>query len=183
MHHKTSYSALLNDSRYPIAVKHGINGGGSSREWIAALLTAAALVCLASIPVYHARLGSAWRQTMGIPRRLGMSLDAIRFDQLGQPFGVMRVVKTNTFDDAVILITGDPADPPELRSISWCAYYLYPRVLVHQEVLEKDPDLEADFAVTTPHFIAGLPESVAAPKLGLIPLSARAREYAKTWKE
>jgi hypothetical protein len=154
----------------------------TSREWIAGALTAAALVCLVSIPVYHARLGSAWRQTLGIHRRLGMSLDAIRFDQLGQPYGVMRVVKKNTFDDAVILITDDPADPPELRSISWCAYYLYPRVLVHEKVLEVEPDLEADFVITTPHFIGGLPESAAALKLGLIPVSDRAREYAKSWK-
>ena len=112
-----------------------------------------------------------------------MSLDAIRFDQLGQPYGVMRVVKANTFEDAVILITDEPADPPELRSISWCGYYLYPRVLVHETVLENDPDLEADFAITTPHFVAGLPESVATPKLGLIPLSDRAREYAEGWTQ
>jgi hypothetical protein len=155
--------------------------GASFREWIAAVLTIAVLAGLVSIPVYRARLGSACRQTLGIPRRLSMSLDAIRFDQLGQPYRVMRVVKTNTFGDAVILITDDPADPPELRSISWCAYYLYPRVLVHERVLAADPELEADFVITTPHFVAGLPESVAAPKLGLVPLSDRAREYAKGW--
>jgi hypothetical protein len=102
-------------------------------------------------------------------------------DQLGQPYGVMRVVKANTFEDAVILVSDDPADPLELRSITWCAYYLYPRVLVHESVLDADPELEADFVITTPHFVAGLPESVAAPKLGLVPLSARAREYATKW--
>jgi len=112
------------------------------------------------------------------PRRLGASLDAIRIVQHGESYRVMRVLKDNTFEDAVILMSDDPAEPPELRSIVWCAYYLYPRVLVHESGLRAHPGLEADFVVTTPHFVAGLPESVAAPKLDLLPLSARAREYA-----
>jgi len=148
------------------------------REWIAAALTVAVLSGLVSIPVYRDRLKTACRQFISIPRRLGASLDAIRIVQHGESYRVMRVLKDNTFEDAVILMSDDPAEPPELRSIVWCAYYLYPRVLVHESGLRAHPGLEADFVVTTPHFVAGLPESVAAPKLNLIPLSARAREYA-----
>ena len=105
----------------------------------------------------------------------------MRMGQFGQPYWVMRQVKANTFEDAVIVVTDNPADPPELRSIVWCAYYLYPRVLVHESVLNADPILEADFVITTPNFVMGLPETEVKPKLGLVPVSDRARQYARWW--
>jgi hypothetical protein len=153
----------------------------SRREWGGAAITLIALAGLASVPGYRDRLGSAWRQTRGIPIRARMSLDEIRFDQIGEPYAVIRRVKESTYDDAVILLSDAPADPPPLRSIAWCAYYLYPRVLIHPEALRTTPGLEADFVITTPNFAPGLPDSAGAPHLGLLPLSDRARRYAEGW--
>jgi len=147
------------------------------------VLTAAAIASFTLIPGYHARLGTAWNQTRVAPARLGIPLDAVRMSQFGQKYWLMKQVKAKTFEDAIIVVTDDPADPPELRSILWCAYYLYPRVLVQESALRADPELEADFVITTPHFVMGLPDSVAKPKLGLVPLSDRAREYATRWTQ
>jgi hypothetical protein len=151
------------------------------REWVAAGITLLVLIGFGSLPTYRDRLGSAWRQAHGLPLRLRMSLDEIRFDRLGEPYAVIRKVRESTFEDAVILVSDAPADPSTLRSIAWCAYYLYPRVLVHPNSLRTVPGLAADFEITTPNFAPGLPDSLGPPRLGLLPLSDRARRHAGTW--
>jgi hypothetical protein len=145
---------------------------------VAAGVTALVTAGLVSLPGYRDRVATALRQVRGLPLRVHMSLDAIRADQLGEPYRVVYQVARNTFPDAVILVSDAPEDPLELRSIAWNAYYLYPRVIVHRAGLDSRPGLEADFIITTPHFHPGVPDSGGTSPLRLLPGSDRARRYA-----
>jgi hypothetical protein len=111
------------------------------------------------------------------------SLDALTLQLVGTPYGMLRATRAGSFDDAVILISDDPRDTP-LNNILWCAFYLYPRVLVHESTLAARPELQADFQITTPHFGANVSGGTGGSAPGLRAISERARIFAAAnWKQ
>ncbi len=145
----------------------------SPRAWLAALIALLVVSTVGRWPVYRDRLASSWAQTLLLPHRLTESLDAITFDCVGTPYGIMEATRVRSFDDAVIVISDDPRDAP-LDNVLWCAYYLYPRVLVHESGLA--PEIQPDFEITTAHFGRG--PSGEGGGAGLRALSERARLFA-----
>jgi len=135
-----------------------------------ALAAAALLAGLATLSTYNERLGSCWRQAKLLPGRFSTDVDALR-EMMVPEFPLLERVRENTFEDAVIRISDDPADE-RLHSVLFCAYYLYPRVLVQTETLERVPDLVPDFAVCTPHFCIG-----DASLTGLVAISERGKRH------
>ncbi len=127
-------------------------------------------------PVYRDRLASSWVQTRLLPLRLTESLDTITLQVVGAPYGMMEATRARSFEDAVIVISDDPRDAP-IDYVLWCAYYLYPRVLVHESALAERPGIQPDFEIVTSHFGRD-PAGGGGTGPGLRALSERARLFA-----
>jgi hypothetical protein len=144
------------------------------QAWTAAVITAVALVSLFLLPAYRDPLIVGWNQARLLPGWLDMSLHEIRLKTMKEPYGVVAMARDRTFEDAVLVVTDDPADEP-LSSVPWCAYYLYPRVLVPAGAWER-MDINGDFAIYTRRF---RPPGAGHAASGLVVLSDRARSYAQ----
>lgn len=144
------------------------------RSWLAGAITALGLISLFLLPAYRDPLVVGWNQTRLLPRRMDMSLHEVRLDMMKEPYGVVALARDRTFEDATLVITDDPADG-QLRYLSWCAYYLYPRVLIPAQAW-KERQLNADFAIYTRRF---RPPGAGQATSGLVVLSERARVYAE----
>ncbi len=151
---------------------------GRSRTWAGALFTFVALVSLPVLPTYGSRLRSCWTQVTMLPDRVRLSADGARRALLGEPFQVMARARDAMPEDAVILISDDPADRP-LSSILWCAYYLYPRVLVQPSTLRDHPEITPDYVIFTPRFCGDRVEVQGLPHAGFLAVSERARRRAE----
>ncbi len=155
-----------------------------ARKWIAPLTVVLAVAAVLALPGYRERAGTLALQTRLLPRRLATDQDAVNLDAVGEPYRVMRAVREGTFPDAVVVLPDDPRDTP-LNNVFWCAYYLYPRVLVHASALRSRPGLAPDFALDTAHFTYGGDSGTGtpAPGPGLVAISGRARAWAaERWR-
>lgn len=151
---------------------------GRSRTWAGALLTFVALASLPLLPTYGNRLRPCWTQVRMLPDRVRLSADGARRALLGEPYQVMARARDAMPEDAVILISDDPEDRP-LSSMLWCAYYLYPRVLVQPSTLRDHPEIAPDYVIFTPRFSGDRAEAVGLPHAGFLAVSERARRRAE----
>jgi hypothetical protein len=146
---------------------------GDGRSAAAAILVLVIVVGAALHPLHRSEIADGIQRAWFLPQRLGIGLREARQGLLGPPFGIMIAAQDYAFEDAVIVIS-DRREDAELASISWCAYYLYPRVLVHPATLDQVPSLEPDFVLITRNFAPGLPDSVKGTTTGIRPVSERA---------
>ena len=151
---------------------------GGSRSWVGAMLTLAALVSFPLLPTYAARWHSCWIQARMLPDRIQLSAEGARAALLGEPFLLMARARSAMPEDAVILIPEDPDDLP-LSSLLWCAYYLYPRVLVQPSTLRNHPEISADYVIFTPSFSGDHAEVAGLSQSGFLAVSERARRRAE----
>jgi hypothetical protein len=152
------------------------------RAWLAAFVLLGVVAVTPFLPAYHGRFRSGWMQLNYLPTRLGMSLEDIRLAWFAERYATIASVRDRSFEDAVLVISEDPADG-EFASLSWCAYFLYPRVLIHPSRLAEHPEMVPDFAFVTPRFSVPGPDERWNTDLGLVPLSPRARRFAEeTWR-
>ena len=141
-----------------------------------AVLTAAGLVLLLALPGYRPPILRCLNQVRALPERLTRSLEEVRAETVPHA-AFLAAARDASFPDAVILVTDHPDDAP-LNSVFFCAYVLYPRVVIQPRTLDLHPDVVPDYALWTPHFSPGAPDSLRG-RPGLVALSERARAYQR----
>ncbi len=147
------------------------------RSWLAAGGVLTALVTASTVPAWQDKLETGYHQVRLLPQRLVTPVDEMQRQTLGDDFEFVALVRSRTFEDAVILVSQDPRDG-RLSSEVWLAYFLYPRVLVQPS--ERNPDVAVDFIMTTPHFDpSGGSNQEPDEGHGLVAVSDRARDWGR----
>jgi len=150
--------------------------GWPALSWIVAALLLITVPLVGLLPIYQIRFVPGLRQFARLPNRIHWSLDDVHRLLKPKAFPPLRLVRNESFEDAIVVTSDDPRDAP-LDNLIWCAYYVYPRVVVNTDMLRKNPSITPDFLITTPHFPANLPDS--ARTYSMTALSPRADAHIR----
>jgi hypothetical protein len=159
--------------------KRQTTGAWPLRSWITGVLILGLVPLIELIPTYQTRIGPGLKQFRQIHKRVRWPLDDVRALLKPKAFPPLQLIRDETFTDAVVVVTDDPRDAP-LNNLSWCAYYIYPRIVVNTDMLKRDPTIQPDFLLTTPNFPANFPDSARVYSMSA--LSARADEHIRARK-